>query len=139
MSPRIFDVRLNDNASNGETNLHDEIVKGLSRPFDQKTLPTVLLYDAKGLRIYDEITTDAKEYYLFPAEENLFKGHAHDIVKVMNNQNERDNQHVESVVLELGAGCVLTPVSRPTSIPCVHSLRAHRYDDMSPSTSLSPC
>lgn len=104
MSAHIIDVRLNDNTSNGEANLHDEIVKVLSQPFDKKTLPTVLLYDEKGLRIYDEITTNAEEYYLFPAEENLLKGHAHDIVKVMNNQNERDNRHVESVVLELGAG-----------------------------------
>jgi L-histidine Nalpha-methyltransferase / hercynylcysteine S-oxide synthase len=102
MSARIIDVRLN---KNGQDDLHDEIVRGLSRPVNQKTLPTLILYDEEGLRIYDEITTDADEYYLFPAEENILKCHAHDIAKVMNKRHEREDQRpVEAVVLELGAG-----------------------------------
>ncbi|KAH9967751.1 histidine-specific methyltransferase [Lactifluus volemus] len=36
MSTHIIDVRLNDNTSNGEANLHDEIAKGLSRPLNEK-------------------------------------------------------------------------------------------------------
>jgi L-histidine Nalpha-methyltransferase / hercynylcysteine S-oxide synthase len=105
MSASIIDVRLNDKTSNGEANMHEEIVKGLSRPLNQKVLPTVLLYDEEGLRIYDEITTHAHDYYLHPAEENLFKSHAHDIAKVMCKRHEGDDQRLaESVVLELGAG-----------------------------------
>ena|ERR1700735_2703898 len=105
MSARIVDVRLNDKASNGEANIRDDVIKGLSRPNGQKTLPTLLLYDEEGLRIYDEITLHADEYYLFPAEENLLKSHADEIVQIMHNQSEGDGQgHVESVVLELGAG-----------------------------------
>jgi L-histidine Nalpha-methyltransferase / hercynylcysteine S-oxide synthase len=105
MSTRIIDIRLNDKTSNGEANTHEEIVKGLSQPLNQKILPTVLLYDEEGLRLFDEIATHADEYYLYPAEENILKGHAHDIAKVMYKRHEGDDQRpVESVVLELGAG-----------------------------------
>jgi L-histidine Nalpha-methyltransferase / hercynylcysteine S-oxide synthase len=96
MSSRIIDIRLNDKTSNGEADLREEIAKGLSRPLNQKSLPTVLQYDEEGLRTYDEITTDADEY---SAEEKILKCHAHDIVQVMYNQRP-----VESVILELGAG-----------------------------------
>jgi uncharacterized SAM-dependent methyltransferase len=91
----IDDVRLNNKASNGEVNIRDEILKGLSRPAGQKILPQILLYDEEGLRIFDEITTGVDDYYIFPAEENLLKEHAQDIVQVMQD---------EGVVLELGAG-----------------------------------
>jgi uncharacterized SAM-dependent methyltransferase len=101
MSARIIDVRLNSNASNGEVNIRDEVIKGLCRPAGQKILPQLLLYDDEGLRIFDEITTGVDDYYIFPAEENLLKRHADDIVRVMHGE---EDQPVEGVVLELGAG-----------------------------------
>ncbi len=101
MSARIIDVRLNKKASNGEVNVRDEIIKGLSRPAGQKILPQLLLYDDEGLRIFDEITTGVDDYYIFPAEENLLKRHASEIVRVMHGE---EDQPMESVVLELGAG-----------------------------------
>jgi uncharacterized SAM-dependent methyltransferase len=101
MSARIVDVRLNSNASNGEVNIRDEIINGLSRPAGQKILPQLLLYDDEGLRIFDEITTGVDDYYIFPAEENLLKNHANDIVRVMHG---KEDQPMEGVVLELGAG-----------------------------------
>jgi L-histidine Nalpha-methyltransferase / hercynylcysteine S-oxide synthase len=101
MSAPIIDVRLNSNASNGEVNIRDEIIKGLARPAGQKILPQMLLYDDEGLRIFDEITTDVDDYYIFPAEENLLKKHANDIVQVMHG---KEDQPMEGVVLELGAG-----------------------------------
>ena len=108
MSPRIVDVRLNDYAPNGESNIRVDVIKGLSLPNGQKTLPTLLLYDEEGLRIYDEITVHADEYYLYPAEENILKNHANEIVQIMHNRPEGVGQGlVESVVLELGAGLVL--------------------------------
>ncbi|KAH9991248.1 DUF323 domain-containing protein [Russula vinacea] len=103
MSAHITDVRLNNQASNGEVNIRDEIVKGLSRPAGQKILPQILLYDEEGLRIFDEITTGVDDYYIFPAEENLLKRHAHDIVQVMHG---KEGEPGESVVLELGAGAL---------------------------------
>ena len=59
MSTLIIDVRLNDKTYNGQPNIHDEVVKGLSRAVNQKTLPTILPYDEEGLHIYEEFTTHA--------------------------------------------------------------------------------
>ena len=107
MSAHIIDVRLDHKTSNGEVNIRDEIVKGLSHPAGQKILPQLLLYDEEGLRIYDEITTHADEYYVFPAEEALLMRHANDIVQIMQGRYEnKDNHPIEGVVLELGAGYV---------------------------------
>jgi len=107
MSAHIIDVRLDHKTTNGEVNIRDEIVKGLSQPVGQKTLPQLLLYDEEGLRIYDEITTQADEYYVFPAEETLLKRHANDIVQIMQGRHENNDSHpIEGVVLELGAGYV---------------------------------
>jgi len=107
MSAHIIDVRLDHKTTNGEVNIRDEIIKGLSQPAGQKTLPQLLLYDEEGLRIYDEITTQADEYYVFPAEETLLKRHANDIVQIMQGRHENNDNHpIEGVVLELGAGYV---------------------------------
>jgi uncharacterized SAM-dependent methyltransferase len=102
MSERIIDVRLNHKASNGEVNIRDEIVKGLSRPVNHKSLPQLLLYDEEGLRIFDEINTQIDEYYVFHAEEALLKKHAHDVVQAMQGQHE--DHSIGGVVLDLGAG-----------------------------------
>ncbi|KAF9452919.1 DUF323 domain-containing protein [Macrolepiota fuliginosa MF-IS2] len=77
---------------------------GLSRDVGQKTLPTILLYDERGLRLYDDITTGAAEYYLFNAEEQILKDHADDIVKVMHGAT--NNAAAGEIVLELGAGAL---------------------------------
>jgi len=104
MPAHIVDARLNDKTSNGEVNIRDQIVQGLSRPLNKKSLPILLLYDEEGLRIYDEIT-EVNDYYLFPAEKNLLQVHSNDIVKVMQGGQEGQYyQSIESVVLELGAG-----------------------------------
>ena len=103
MSALIIDVRLS--AAGGGVDLLDEIVKGLSRPVGQKSLPVFLLYDEEGLHLYDEITTHSEEYYPFRAEETLLKKHAYDIVQIMQGRHEdRDHHHIGGVVLELGAG-----------------------------------
>lgn len=107
MSGRIFDVRLNrgGEASYGGVNIYDEIVNALSRPVDQKYLPGLLLYDEEGLHLYDDITTQSDEYYLFPTEETLLKRHALDMAQVMQGRYEDSDQHpVGGAVLELGAG-----------------------------------
>lgn len=119
MSAHIIDVRLDHKTSNGEVNIRDEIVKGLSQPAGQKILPQLLLYDEEGLSIYDEITTQADEYYVFPAEETLLKRHANDIVQIMQGRHEnKDNQPIEGVVLELGAGYVHIPSTACMTRPC---------------------
>ncbi|KAG5644779.1 hypothetical protein DXG03_007687 [Asterophora parasitica] len=81
-----------------------QVVGGLMRPAGQKQLPTMLLYDERGLRLYDDITTKAPEYYLFGAEEEILKNNADEIVRAMHHGEEYVS--VDEVVLELGAGAL---------------------------------
>lgn len=93
---RIAQTNVNDDP------LHDEILRGLASPAGEKTLPTMLLYDERGLRLYDRITTEAPEYYLFPAEEEILKTHGDDIARFMHAAHGDKIQN--EVVVELGAG-----------------------------------
>lgn len=98
----IIDIHARE-APLSDRSIRNEIITGLSCPVGQKWLPTMLLYNEHGLRIYDRITTDAPEYYLFPAEEEILKNNADNIVKVMH-AAVSDGGLVEEVVVELGAG-----------------------------------
>ncbi|KAL7419376.1 hypothetical protein Q5752_006214 [Cryptotrichosporon argae] len=49
----------------------------------KRSVPTVVLYDEQGLRLYDRITSDAPEYYLFEDELNLFKTYGAEIARAM--------------------------------------------------------
>ena len=76
----------------------EEFVKNNRGINDNADLPLELLSD-----IYDEITTDADEYYLFGAEERILKAHADEIVGIMNARPD-GSAAPNGVVLELGAG-----------------------------------
>jgi uncharacterized SAM-dependent methyltransferase len=100
MEPHIIDVRENITGDSSPSNaVLDAIVNGLSKPAGSRSLPTLLLYDERGLRLYDDITTKAPEYYLFGCEEQILSDHADDIVRAM-----RAAQRDSEVVIELGAG-----------------------------------
>ncbi|KAH9931672.1 histidine-specific methyltransferase [Epithele typhae] len=99
----IIDMRARQTPSSAS--VRDDILAGLNKPVGEKQLPTLLLYDEVGLQIYDEITTNAKEYYLFPAEEEILKNKADTIVKVMHSANPAQDSLEENVV-ELGAGAL---------------------------------
>ncbi|KAI8994191.1 DUF323 domain-containing protein [Trametes punicea] len=101
---QILDIHRRE-APLADHSIRDQIVTGLSQSVGKKWLPTMLLYDERGLRIYDEITTDVPEYYLFPAEEEILKNKADQIVKVMH-AGVSDGGSVEEVVVELGAGAL---------------------------------
>lgn len=58
---QIIDVRA---LKTGQFDLRQAVLDGLAKPAGQRTLPTLLLYDEHGLRLYDNITTHAQEYYL---------------------------------------------------------------------------
>ncbi|WVN89348.1 uncharacterized protein L203_104571 [Cryptococcus depauperatus CBS 7841] len=60
-----------------------------------KSVPTVVLYDEKGLRLYDKITAEAPEYYLFNDELNLLKTHGAEIVRFMMNQDNHGQKNHE--------------------------------------------
>ena len=108
--PQILDVRsaaFNAFDKDGETASYAQIIDGLSKPVGEKRMPTMLLYDEHGLRLYDDITTRCKEYYLFSAEEDILKRHADEIVRVMHMGAFKSQGHdgrVQSTVVELGAG-----------------------------------
>ncbi|KAF9483484.1 hypothetical protein BDN70DRAFT_873769 [Pholiota conissans] len=103
MSPEIIDVHTR--LTNGilVSDIPDQIYDGLSKPCGQKQLPTMLLYDERGLRLYDDITTMVPEYYLFGAEEEIFKHHTDDIIKSM---HPTPDVSTDEIVLELGAGAL---------------------------------
>lgn len=104
-TPQIVDVRSYKGSSesgSSDADLQAQVIRGLTAPTNEKTLPTVILYDERGLRLYDNITTKAPEYYLFCAEEQILRDYADQVVAVM-------HQHTRGVVLgevvlELGAG-----------------------------------
>ncbi|KAJ3969028.1 DUF323 domain-containing protein [Lentinula raphanica] len=100
MPAEIVDVQSSANL----TAIQQQILEGLQRPAGQKNLPTMLLYDERGLRLYDDITTKAPEYYLFGAEENILKMHSTDIVMAMHNTT---GCIPGETVIELGAGWVI--------------------------------
>lgn len=105
--PQILDVRVPEEFHRtdleGKGLLRDQVIAGLSKPYNAKSLPTLLLYDEHGLRLYDTITTDCTEYYLFAAEEEILKESANEIVSLMHGSNGGPHPDGE-VVLELGAG-----------------------------------
>jgi uncharacterized SAM-dependent methyltransferase len=101
--PDVLDVRIQNNSKHQpQDNIKGEIIGGLLQPNGYRSLPTLLLYDIHGMRIYDEITNDAPEYYLFEAEKSLLKANADDIVRIMHSRSA--GLAAGEVVLELGAG-----------------------------------
>lgn len=105
-NPQILDVRVPDRGRGavGAGDMSEQIITGLLKPTGKKTVPTMLLYDERGLRLYDAITTDCPEYYLFASEENILKNNADQIVTLMHYRDTEAGSRVNSVVLELGAG-----------------------------------
>jgi L-histidine Nalpha-methyltransferase / hercynylcysteine S-oxide synthase len=98
--PTIIDIRSDSNGFN----LLEDIHQGL-RPVDggEKTLPTLLLYDEAGLRLFEDITY-LEEYYLTGAEIQVLERYAESIAERIQPQ---------SVMVELGSG-----YGRPRSESC---------------------
>jgi uncharacterized SAM-dependent methyltransferase len=88
-SPRIIDIR----REKLSISLEDEISKGLTKD-GEKTLPTLLLYSAEGLKLFEDITY-LEEYYLTNTE-----------ISVLGKYADAMAERVEdgSVVVELGSG-----------------------------------
>lgn len=101
----IIDIRAKRNRANDGPNLRDQIAAGLSKPTGQKTLPSILVYDERGLRLFDDISQKAPEYYLFPAEESILRRHGEDIAQAMlMHAVEEGNIPGGGTLVELGAG-----------------------------------
>jgi uncharacterized SAM-dependent methyltransferase len=121
--PEILDLRAHSqhDVADSQIDIRKQILEGLARPGGERELPTLLLYDERGLRLYDDITTEVPEYYLFGAEEEILKTRADDIVGVMH--SHEGGVVSDEVVLELGAGAlrktslILIGLSRLVSEP----------------------
>lgn len=88
-SPEITDIR-----SSTVIDLRKAIVSGLKET--PPTLPTVLLYDEPGLKLFEKITY-LDEYYLTNCEIAILKSKSDDIVK-------RLGLKEGGIVVELGSG-----------------------------------
>jgi len=114
MPAEIVDLHIESSEDVSSPDMAQQILDGLSRPFNQKRLPTMLLYNERGLRLYDDITTEAPEYYLFAAEEEILKSKADDIVTAMHGGAGPSS---DEVIVELGAGFVIQSKYRRS---CAH-------------------
>ncbi|CAI6342272.1 unnamed protein product [Periconia digitata] len=87
----IIDIRVGE----ADFNMLQDIKQGL-RPEDgeHKTLPTMLLYDEAGLRLFEKITY-LDEYYLTNSEIEVLERYADEMVERIK---------PESIVVELGSG-----------------------------------
>ena len=88
--PSIIDIR----SDKGSLELEQDIRNGLSAEEGQRTLPTLLLYDDDGLKLYEDITY-LEEYYLFQAEIGILEKHADDIAIAIPEN---------AMIVELGSG-----------------------------------
>lgn len=89
----IIDIR--------QDNIGQSMVKEIYNHLDpgngkRRTFPTVLLYDAEGLRLFEEITYLA-DYYLTGEEIQVLQMHAKAIAEQMPDNTQ---------LVELGSGCV---------------------------------
>ncbi|EGN98544.1 hypothetical protein SERLA73DRAFT_183605 [Serpula lacrymans var. lacrymans S7.3] len=118
-----FDVKNHCDVKDTSYDIVNEIISGISQPSGQRRLPTLLLYDERGLKLYDDITTEAPEYYLFGAEEEILANNADDIIGAMH--RAAGEVVPGEVVLELGAGAlrktshILAGLSRTVSASTV--------------------
>ncbi|KAF9262875.1 hypothetical protein L218DRAFT_928448 [Marasmius fiardii PR-910] len=102
MPSDIVDVHAHKTEYN-ELTIRQQLLDGLQKPRGQKYVPTMLLYDERGLRLYDDITMNVPEYYLFAAEEEILKERADDLVRIMHgNAGPVEGE----TVIELGAGAL---------------------------------
>ncbi|KAI9268693.1 hypothetical protein BY458DRAFT_475596 [Sporodiniella umbellata] len=78
------------------SDLSETIIDSLDKPLNQKSIPTYILYDKKGLQLFDQITY-LDEYYLTNAELDILKRKSDEFAQRL--------QH-GSVIFELGAGAL---------------------------------
>ncbi|KAG0173664.1 hypothetical protein DFQ30_007286 [Apophysomyces sp. BC1015] len=74
--------------------LGNTIVDSLNQPVHCKSIPTFVLYDTRGLQLFDQIT-HLDEYYLTNAEMDILQEHADQLA---------DRMKEGSILIELGSG-----------------------------------
>jgi uncharacterized SAM-dependent methyltransferase len=90
-APAILDIR----REKLSISLEDEILRGfVGKAEGERVLPTLLLYSAEGLKLFEDITY-LDEYYLTSTEIAILEKHANAMA---------ERVHDGSVVVELGSG-----------------------------------
>jgi len=103
----IIDIR-SDKAG---IELKQEILAGLKCEKEpEKTLPTLLLYDDEGLKLFERITY-LDEYYLTGEEISVLQKHADSIARCIPNG---------AMVVELGSGYASSTDTLPLIKGCSH-------------------
>ena len=87
----IFDIRQGEFDFSLVEDIHKQLDAGAGQA---KRLPTLLLYDEQGLRLFEDITY-LEEYYLTNAEIEVLTNHADEIAQQI---------CAGSIVVELGSG-----------------------------------
>ncbi|KDQ17224.1 hypothetical protein BOTBODRAFT_53375 [Botryobasidium botryosum FD-172 SS1] len=92
-------------AHDPDDTLRESLIASLTAPTNKKSLPTHLLYDDRGLELYDDITTQIPDqYYLFPCEESILINSSLEIGKVMFSGAVGEGEIDGRDVFELGSG-----------------------------------
>ncbi|KAH7883139.1 histidine-specific methyltransferase [Phlebopus sp. FC_14] len=79
-----------------EDGIRTQVIAGLSRRYNERELPSLLLYDEEGLRLFEEITYQP-DYYLTDLEISILSKYASQIADAISDG---------AIVLELGAGAL---------------------------------
>ncbi|KAI5998970.1 histidine-specific methyltransferase [Pisolithus orientalis] len=79
-----------------EEGIRAGVLAGFSRPYNEKELPNLLLYNEEGLRLFEQITYQP-DYYLTGLEIDILSRYAHQIA---------DSVPDGAILLELGAGAL---------------------------------
>ncbi|KAF9005053.1 hypothetical protein BDQ17DRAFT_1353697 [Cyathus striatus] len=100
--PIIHDIRKSKVDSTSVSELRSRIIEGLSQLPKQKYLPSELLYDTKGLEIYEHsVGSEWLEggYYLYSSEKGILETYGDEVATELS----RD-KNGRAVIIELGAG-----------------------------------
>ncbi|KAI6034926.1 histidine-specific methyltransferase [Pisolithus orientalis] len=79
-----------------EDGIRANVLAGFSKPYNEKELPNLLLYNEEGLRLFEQITYQP-DYYLTGLEIDILSRHAHQIANSVPDG---------AILLELGAGAL---------------------------------
>ena len=94
---KVFDIR---HQGDDTSNLRDELVATLTRPVSFKTVPSILLWDDRGQRLFEDILS-CPQYYPFRAELALLNKYSEEMAAAVGQTR---------LVIELGAGYDFFPL-----------------------------
>ncbi|KAL7275898.1 hypothetical protein RUND412_001142 [Rhizina undulata] len=89
----IIDIR----SSEHQETSHQDILNCLNAAPDERVFPSYLLYDTRGLQIYEDLIMNDEAYYLIESEIDILQKWAEDIT---------DKIPYGGMVVELGSGCL---------------------------------